>query len=344
MRRLARHRRSSLAARPSSRCSARARRRRRRRRLPGARDLRQRASRSSRARTSASPASTSARSTKLEVTPDNKAAVVLDIDERGLRRLPRGREVHDPPAVAHRREVRRVHADPAARRRASRRRRRCARSPTASAGAGQHLLPVEQHVASRSTSTSSTTSLRLPQRQRLAIILNELGAGLAGRGERPQRDDPPREPGARRDERGPQDPRPSRTRSCADLARDSDTVLAPLARDRAQRRRASSRTRTRVSQATAERRADLERNFERLPRFLEELRPTMARLGALRRRVRRRCSSDLGARRRHQPPRPRARPVQPGGHPGVRVARRGRRGRPARRSCARKPIIDDLRA
>ena len=36
-----------------------------------------------------------------------------------------------------------------------------------------------------------------------------------------------------------------------------------------------------MAQATAERREDLEANFERLPRFLRELRPTMVRLGAL---------------------------------------------------------------
>ena len=36
-----------------------------------------------------------------------------------------------------------------------------------------------------------------------------------------------------------------------------------------------------VAEATAERRGDLEANIERLPRFLRELRPTMARLGAL---------------------------------------------------------------
>ena len=60
----------------------------------------------------------------LDVTPDQKAAVVLDITRAGLRRLPQRRRVHDPPAVADRREVRRVHADPAARRRATSRRRR----------------------------------------------------------------------------------------------------------------------------------------------------------------------------------------------------------------------------
>ena len=45
----------------------------------------------------------------LDVTPDNKAAVVLNITERRLHALPRRRALHDPPAVADRREVRRLH-------------------------------------------------------------------------------------------------------------------------------------------------------------------------------------------------------------------------------------------
>ncbi len=95
--------------------------------------------------------------------------------------LPRRRQLQDPPAVADRREVRRLPADAAARgRRAAaaaaeadpagpgrRGRATCCRSPTRTA---------------RSTSTCSATSTRLPERERFTIILNELGAGLAGRG------------------------------------------------------------------------------------------------------------------------------------------------------------------
>ena len=45
---------------------------------------------------------------ELDVTPDKKAVVVLEIDGAGLRAVPRGRPLHDPAAVADRREVRRV--------------------------------------------------------------------------------------------------------------------------------------------------------------------------------------------------------------------------------------------
>ena len=88
----------------------------------------------------------------LDVTPDHKAAVVLEITEPGFQDFRKDASCIDPPAVADRREVRRVHADPAAVGRRSRRRRRSSRSPTAP-GKGQYLLPVEHTLASRSTST-----------------------------------------------------------------------------------------------------------------------------------------------------------------------------------------------
>ncbi len=64
------------------------------------------------------------------------------------------------------------------------------------------------------------------------------------------------------------------------LAVDSDRSLAPLARDREQLADFITQS-GKVAKATADRRGDLEANFERLPRFLRELRPTMQRLGAL---------------------------------------------------------------
>ena len=131
---------------------------------------------------------------------------------------------------------------------------------------------------SRSTSTSSTTSLRLPYRERLTIIINELGTGLAGRG------------GDLRLAIRNADPALKETdkvlriladqnRTLANLARDSDVILAPLARDRA--RVASFVTQAKItSQATAERSNALEQNIAKLPAFLRELTPTMQSLGA----------------------------------------------------------------
>jgi virulence factor Mce-like protein len=142
-------------------------------------------------------------------------------------------------------------------------------------GEGQRLLPVER--TSKPVDIDLINNItRLPERQRLAIILNELGAGLAGRAgdlnETIRRANPAL--GATNEVLrliGEQNDVLRR------LAVDSDTVLEPLARDRQSVAGFIENANT-VSQATADRRADLERNFERLPRFLEELRPTMTRL------------------------------------------------------------------
>jgi hypothetical protein len=72
----------------------------------------------------------------------------------------------------------------------------------------------------------------------------------------------------------------SQNRELAALARNSDTVLAPLARERTKVGDAIANS-SAVAAATAERRADLEADISKLPRFLSELRPTMTRLGAL---------------------------------------------------------------
>jgi hypothetical protein len=67
-------------------------------------------------------------------------------------------------------------------------------------------------------------------------------------------------------------------RVLANLATDSDRVLAPLARER---KRVSNFIvqANRTGEATAERRADIEASIQRLPGFLRELRPLMADLG-----------------------------------------------------------------
>ena len=198
-------------------------------------------SRSSRARTSASRASTSARSTKLEVTDGQPRRGGPEHHRPGLPGLPRGRDVHDPPAVADRREVRRVHADPAApagRAPAPRAlradpRRRAGRGPAPAAGradvqAGRHR-PHQQHHAPAPAPAPGDHPQRARRRPRRP------------RGG-PQRDDPPREPGARRDERGPRDPRRAEPGARASSRTDSDAVLAPLAaRPRAASRASSSR-------------------------------------------------------------------------------------------------------
>lgn len=142
-------------------------------------------------------------------------------------------------------------------------------------GEGQHLLPLAR--------TSSPVDLdlinnvmRLPYRERLAIVLTELGAGLAGRGEDLNALIGRANPALRETDRVLAI-LARQNRVLADLARDSDVALGPIARDK---RRVSGfiEQANATAQATAERRADIEAGIERLPRFLRALRPLMADL------------------------------------------------------------------
>ena len=214
--------------------------------------------------------------TKLDVTPDNKAAVVLRIDKAGFNDFRQdARCTIRPQSLIGEKYVecsltrpRREGAPPAPPLR---------EIPEGREGAGQRLLPVTQTSKPVDVDLINNV-LRLPQRQRLAIILNELGAAVGGRAdelnETIRRANPAL--GAVNevikilgDE----------NRVLRRLATDSDTVLQPLARDRA-RVASFIENANVVSRASAERRADLERNFELLPRFLSELEPTMQRLGS----------------------------------------------------------------
>lgn len=145
-------------------------------------------------------------------------------------------------------------------------------------GEGQHLLPVTN--TRRSVDIDLINNImRLPERQRLSIILTEFGTGVAGRGEDLneviRRANP-----ALKETDEVLDILRQQNEVLADLARDSDRVLAPLA-DRREEVKAFIDNAREVAQATADRRAGLEENFKRFPRFLAELRPTLERLGTL---------------------------------------------------------------
>jgi phospholipid/cholesterol/gamma-HCH transport system substrate-binding protein len=145
-------------------------------------------------------------------------------------------------------------------------------------GEGQYMLPV--------TNTSKAVDLdlindvmRRPYAERFSLIINELGTGLAGRGSELasvlKRANP-----ALREVDEVLKLLSSQNRVLSNLARDSDTALAPLAREREHVSSFIAQS-SDVAEATAERRDDLEADIERLPEFLRELRPTMVRLGAL---------------------------------------------------------------
>ncbi len=142
-------------------------------------------------------------------------------------------------------------------------------------GKGERLLPVER--------TSSPVDLdlindimRLPYRERFAILLSEFGAGLAGRGEELNEVIHRANPALRETDQvlkilADQNHVLSR------LARDSDRVLEPLARERESFADFVVQANA-TGEASAERRGDLARSIELLPGFLRELRPLMADL------------------------------------------------------------------
>ncbi len=176
--------------------------------------------------------------------------------------------------------------------------------------------------------------MREPERQRLSIILNELGVGLAGRGGDLNAVIRRANPALKEVDEVLQ----LLARQNDDLARlavDSDTIMAPLARERAHVG-SSIANMAAVAGATAERRVALEADIQKLPAFL---RPAAADDGAARRARRR---DDAGRHRprrgraRHQPLPARARPVLAGRDPR-RSTRSATPPWSARRRSARPP-------
>jgi ABC-type transporter Mla subunit MlaD len=121
--------------------------------------------------------------------------------------------------------------------------------------------------------------MRVPERERLRLIVNELGAGLAGNGAELRAAVRRANPALQQADRvvsvlAEQD------RLLARLVDDSDRALAPLA----ERRRSLGRfvdAAGRSAGAAADRGDDLERDLEKLPAFLRELRPAAERIAGL---------------------------------------------------------------
>jgi ABC-type transporter Mla subunit MlaD len=121
--------------------------------------------------------------------------------------------------------------------------------------------------------------LRLPYRERLSIIINELGTGLAGRGADLNQVIRNADPALQETDKVLK-LLASENKTLRDLARDSDASLAPLARERAKVVDFVDKAGN-TAQATAEKSAAFEQNIAKLPAFLRQLKPTMIRLGAL---------------------------------------------------------------
>lgn len=143
-------------------------------------------------------------------------------------------------------------------------------------GAGDYLLPVTRTSSPVDSDIVQGIS-REPVRQSLAVIIDELGTGLAARGSDLNAVIHRANPAL-----GDTDKviriLAAQNRALARLATNSDAVLKPLAKERRQISGFVTHANT-VSSASAQRAADIERTFQRFPSFLAQLRPLMADLG-----------------------------------------------------------------
>jgi phospholipid/cholesterol/gamma-HCH transport system substrate-binding protein len=212
----------------------------------------------------------------IDVTPEFKAAVVMKIDDPGYQDFRRDAKCIVRPQSLIGEKF--VECEPTQQRAAGQEPPAELRVIEDGPGEGQRLLPVENTERSVDLDLLNNT-LREPYRQRLSIIVNELGIALAGRGE-DLNDVIRRANPALKEVDELLRILARQNDQLESLAVDGDRIMQPLARER-ERVSSSIENMSAVAEATAERRADLEADFERLPTFLRELRPTMTRLGAL---------------------------------------------------------------
>jgi len=143
-------------------------------------------------------------------------------------------------------------------------------------GEGEYLLPVQNTHSPVDVDLLGDIS-RLPERERLTIIINELGAGLAGRGsdlnEVIKRANP-----ALQELDKVLAILASENHVLSKLAVDSDKALAPFAKVRGEVADFLEQA-NKVSQATAAHRGALAQNLKDFPPFLKQLGPAMERIG-----------------------------------------------------------------
>ncbi|HWX43878.1 MAG TPA: MlaD family protein [Solirubrobacteraceae bacterium] len=150
--------------------------------------------------------------------------------------------------------------------------------PAGREGAGEWLLPVGNTASPIDVDLLSDIN-HLPENQRLSIILNELGTGLAGRGSDLNavlhRSNP-----ALRELEKVFGILASENKLLGNLAVEADRALAPIARDRRQFAEFFAQSNT-VATATARHSGALSENLAQFPAFLRQLGPALKRLEGL---------------------------------------------------------------
>jgi virulence factor Mce-like protein len=140
------------------------------------------------------------------------------------------------------------------------------------------LVPVDQTSSTIPTDLVNNI-MRRPYRERFRLLITELGTGLAGRPDDLQEVLRRAHPGLRETSKvlrilGDQN------EVIRNFITDSDTVVQELEKNKRDVVR-FVREAGDAAEISATRRAELRAQFQRFPRFLDELRPTMARLGEL---------------------------------------------------------------
>jgi ABC-type transporter Mla subunit MlaD len=213
----------------------------------------------------------------LDVTSDHKAAIVLDITEDGFKDFRQ-----DAHCVIRLQSVigeKLVECQPTQPREAGEPEAQpLQKIPDGQPGAGQYLLPVEKTTTPVDADLINNIQRR-PFRERFSILLSELGVGLASRGEDIRalirRGNP-----ALKELDDFLRILAGQNRMLKRLTGDADRIFVSLAAKR--RQLADFFVQSGIAaEATAEKRQQLERNFEKFPAFLRELTPFMNRFGEL---------------------------------------------------------------
>jgi len=147
--------------------------------------------------------------------------------------------------------------------------------PDGEIGAGQYRLPLENNGKAVDLDLINNIT-RESESQRFRLIINDLGAGLAARGEDLAEVIERANPALQQTDKVLA-VLAEQNKELAQLAVDSDRILAPLARER-ESVAGFIRTSAIASKAAAERRADIALGFERFPEALNQLQLTMVEL------------------------------------------------------------------
>jgi virulence factor Mce-like protein len=152
----------------------------------------------------------------------------------------------------------------------------CRPGTSSQALANGATIPIAQ-TASTVPADLLNNIMRLPYRERLRIIVDELGGGVGGRAG-DLNDAIRRAVPALRETDQVLAILAKQNHTLAELTKNADTVIGDLAANRKDVGRWVTQTR-RTAAASAERRAAIAASLQRLPVFLRELTPTMASLG-----------------------------------------------------------------